>query len=91
MDGRRELAFELVPAVLDRLATLAGMADGGGPPIMKFEKLIPRPAFAVLDSSFLVLTSLSEPEDLEDLSASFFSSRSFSLGVLVDFERLRGG
>src|SRR3954453_8250588 len=67
------------------------MADGGGPPSIKFEKLMPRGGFAVLDSGLLVFVSLSEPEDFEAFSASFFSSRSLSFGVLVDFDRVRAG
>ena len=89
-DGWRELDFEPVPAVLDRLVTFAVMADGGGPPIIKFEKLIPRPDFVVLDSGLFALTSLSEPEDLEEIRELYANHFRIAFNVadfVVDFGR----
>ena len=56
---------------------------------MNAEKLMPRVGFDCLASGRFSLVS--DPDDLDVFSASFLSSRSFSLGVFVDLERVSPG
>ena len=88
IDCRRDDALELPPTALSRRVVFVFIADGGGPPDMKLEKLMPR-LLVFGRSVALALATLSEPDDFEDFSTSFLTSRPFSLGVLVDFERLK--
>ena len=88
----RDFDEERDPAVLERrvVGLAAFIAEGGAPPNIKLEKLVPRVGF-VGRSLVFVFASFSEPEDLDCLSTVRFSSLSFSFGVRVDLDRDRPG